>query len=79
MSMTTKGKLIALIEGMPEDDVQCLWEYMISTFGLNKSVSWDQIEEEIPDAMDLAMIKDIVADDDGELISHHEIKRYMSL
>lgn len=55
-----KEKIIDAITVMSDDDAEMIWEHILKKF----TRSWDDIEEESPDAIDIQMLKDI--DNDSE-------------
>ena len=73
--MALKEKLFALIELMPEDEVEKLLEEINNKYVLRLKKTWDEIEEEEPDEFDLEMIREI--DEGGEeyntFVNHKDI------
>lgn len=53
-----KEKIIDAVTVMSDDDAEKIWEHIIKKF----TRSWENIEEESPDAIDIQMLKDIEND-----------------
>lgn len=60
--MMAKERLIALIELMPEDEIKKLLNEINKRYILKEKTTWDDIDEETPDEIDLEMIRAIKRD-----------------
>lgn len=70
-----KEKLITLIEVMPNDDAEDLFNYIKTNYKLMpKTISWETIKEIEPDNIDLAMLEEIKSDPNcKEFISQKDL------
>ncbi len=65
MAAIIKEKLKSIIEEMQASEAEKLYSYVSKNFlSRNKKITWDEILEEEPDDIDLAMLKDIDENDD---------------
>lgn len=60
-----KARLVGAITVMDESMASRLWE-IVESMAANK---WDSIEEEVPDEIDLQMIRDAESDPDCRVIA----------
>lgn len=76
-----KEKLITLIEVMPNDDAEDLFNYIKTNYKLMpKTISWDNIKEVEPDNIDLAMLEEIKSDPEcNKFISQEDLLKEMNL
>lgn len=64
-----KEKIIGAITVMNDDDAEQFWELIVERFS---RPSWDGIEEEAPDAIDLQMLEAIEKDPECRVFTKEE-------
>ena len=71
----TKEKILRTIELMDDDDAMLVLDWLNSNFvTVYKKKEWDDIEESVPDEIDLEILADIETDPDcKEFISKDEL------
>ena len=71
-----KLKVIAIVLGMSDTEINALWEYLRK----NQAPAWEEIPEEAPDAWDIEMLREAAEDPDcHEFYSEAETKRLLEL
>ena len=53
-----KEKIINAVTVMSDADAEMIWEHILKKF----TRSWENIEEEVPDTLDMQMLEDIKSD-----------------
>lgn len=75
-----KDKIIAYLDLMTDDEAEVLYNYIITGYKLISKKSWEDIEEVIPDAFDLVMLKNIENDPESkEFMTHEEAMKELGL
>lgn len=65
---TVKEKIIGAVTIMTESDAEHFWKLIVEKY----SSSWDTIEEEEPDKIDLQMLKEMKSDPDCHVFTNEK-------
>lgn len=70
-----KERIFGAVTVMTDNDAKELWKMIIDNFG-----AWNNIEEEVPDETDKAMLDEIKSDPDCRLfVSEHDAMKELEL
>ena len=70
-----KERILGAVTVMTDSDAKELWKMIIDNFG-----AWNNIEEDVPDETDKAMLEEIENDPDCRLfISEHDAMKELGL